>query len=178
MVNFDFIFTKKFLFAFIMVVAFIIFFHRLSEAPLSGDGIGYGEIAKEMSMTGDYLTPCHDGVPSFYTSKPPMLYWMAAISGNLLGFNNFSVKLPVAILAFISVVAMFLFVVKYYDINTAFFTSIILIFTQQYMHHARSCVTDGPFAAFFIFALIIFGLRSDKKLVLYSMSFLLLCNYD
>ncbi|MDD5101919.1 MAG: glycosyltransferase family 39 protein [Endomicrobiaceae bacterium] len=177
MEKFAFVFTKKFLFVFVIFVAFIIFFHRLSEAPLSGDGIGYGQIAKEMSMTGNYLTPYHDGVPSFYTSKPPMLYWMSAACGNILGFNNFSVKLPIAVLAFISIIAMFLFVEKNYDINTAFFTSIILIFTQQYMHHARSCVTDGPFSAFFIFALISFWIANteQKNWYYYLMSFFIGC---
>ncbi|MGE4385809.1 MAG: ArnT family glycosyltransferase [Endomicrobiaceae bacterium] len=177
MQKFDFFFTKKFLFLFVVAVAFIIFFHRLSEAPLSGDGIGYGEIAKEMAITGDYLTPYHDGLPSFYTSKPPMLYWFSALSGNVFGFNNFSVKLPVAILAFLSIISMFLFVSKYYNFNVAFFTSIVLTFTQQYMHHGRSCVTDGPFATFFIFALISFWVANaeQKNLCYYLMSFFIGC---
>lgn len=155
-IDFDFLFTKKFLFFLVILVAFVAFFHRLNETPLSGDGIGYGQIAKEMTQTGDYLTPYHDGVPIFYTSKPPLIYWMMAASGSVFGFNNFSVKFPVAVLALFSIIMMFLFVSRYYDYTTAFFTSIILIFTQQYLHHGRSCITDGPFATFFILALVSF----------------------
>ncbi|GAB1402672.1 hypothetical protein MASR1M68_15830 [Elusimicrobiota bacterium] len=163
----DFIFTKQFLFAFVILVAFVIFFHRLSEAPLSGDGIGYGQIAKEMSISGDYSTPKHDGVPNFYTSKPPLLFWMSALSGNIFGFNNFSVKFPVAVLAFLSIIAMFLFVSKYYDFNTAFFSCIILIFTHQYMVYGRNCVTDGPFAFFSMIALMSFWIANTENKAVY-----------
>ena len=172
-VSLDFIFTKKFLFFLVIVVAFVVFFHRLGEAPLSGDGIGYGQIAKEMTITGDYLTPYHDGVPTFYTSKPPLIYWMMAFSGKILGFNNFSVKLPNAILSFLSIIFLFVFVTKYYDYTTAFFSSIILIFTQQYLHHGRSVITDGPFALFFMLALFCFYIASNEKksFYYYLMSF-------
>ncbi|WP_372519307.1 ArnT family glycosyltransferase [Candidatus Ruminimicrobiellum ovillum] len=172
-ISLDFIFTKKFLFFLVVVVAFVAFFHRLGEAPLSGDGIGYGQIAKEMTVTGDYLTPYHDGVPIFYTSKPPLLYWMMAFSGKILGFSNFSVKLPVALLSFLSIIFLFMFVTKYYDYITAFFASIILIFTQQYLHHGRSVVTDGPFALFFMLALFCFYIASNdkKSFYYYLMSF-------
>ncbi|WP_413854572.1 ArnT family glycosyltransferase [Candidatus Ruminimicrobium bovinum] len=159
----DLLFTKKFLFFLIIVIAFVVFFHRLGEAPLSGDGIGYGQIAKEMTITGDYLTPYHDGVPVFYTSKPPLIYWMMVVSGKVFGFNNFSAKLPSAILAFLSVIIMFLFISRYWNYITAFFTSIILIFTQQYLHHGRSCITDGPFATFFILAVISFWIAANEK---------------
>ena len=169
----DFIFTKKFLFFLIIVVAFVVFFHRLGDAPLSGDGIGYGQIAKEMTITGDYLTPYHDGVPLFYTSKPPLIYWMMVFSGKILGFSNFSVKLPIALLSFLSIIVLFMFVSKYYNYTTAFFSSIVLIFTQQYLHHGRSVVTDGPFALFFMLALICFYIASNEKKIFcyYLMSF-------
>jgi len=172
-INKDFLFTKNFLFFLVIIITFVVFFHRLNEAPLSGDGIGYGQIAKEMTITGDYLTPNHDSVPIFYTSKPPLIYWMMALSGNLFEFNNFYVKLPSAILAFLSIIIMFLFVSKYYNYVTAFFTSIILIFTQQYLHHGRSCITDGPFAVFFILAIFSFWIATTEKksFYYYPMSF-------
>ena len=172
-INWNFIFTKNFLFFLVIVVAFVVFFHRLNEAPLSGDGIGYGQIAKEMTITGDYLTPYHDGVPIFYTSKPPLVYWMMTFSGKILGFNNFAVKLPVALLAFLSIIVLFMFVSKYYDYTTAFFSSMILIFTQQYLHHGRSVVTDGPFALFFMVSLICFyiAINEKKSFFYYLMSF-------
>ncbi len=161
--NINFIFNKSFLFVLVILVAFVAYFHRLDEAPLSGDGIGYGQIAKEMAETGDWLTPNQDGVPIFYTSKPPLIYWMMLASGSVLGFDNFSVKLPFAFLALLSVILLFLFVSKYYDYITAFFTSVVLIFTQQYLHHGRSVITDGPLAFFFILALISFYIATNER---------------
>ncbi len=170
--NFDFVFSRKILFFIVILTGLVAFFHRLDEAPLSGDGIGYGQIAKEMTLTGDWATPYHDGVPSFYTSKPPLVYWLMAASGSILGFDNFSVKLPTALLSLLSLVVLFLFLSKYYNPNIAFFSSIILIFTQQYLHHARSVITDGPLAAFFIFAFVSFWIArtEDKSSLYYLMS--------
>jgi 4-amino-4-deoxy-L-arabinose transferase-like glycosyltransferase len=159
----DCIFTRSFLFCFVIFVAFIVFFHRLADAPLSADGVIYAEIAKEMSISGDYLTPYQNGIIAFYTSKPPLLYWMCAFSGNIFGFNNFSAKFPVAILAFLSIIAMFLFVNKYYDFKTAFFSCIILIFTHQYLVYGRNCLMDGPFAVFFLFALMSFWIAKEEN---------------
>lgn len=159
----DYMSNKSFLFLFILSISFIVFFHRLADAPLSADGVIYAEIAKEMWQTGDYLTPYQNGIVAFYTSKPPLLYWMCVLSGNAFGFNNFSAKFPAALLAFLSVIAVFIFVSKYYNFKTAFFTCIVLIFTHQYLVYARNCLMDGPFAVFFIFSLMSFWIAREEN---------------
>jgi 4-amino-4-deoxy-L-arabinose transferase-like glycosyltransferase len=147
---------RIFLFLFVLAVAAVACFHRLSEAQLGGDDCYYAEVAKEMARAGDYLTPRNAGQVDFHTSKPPMLYWMAIAAGRVFGFTNFAMRLPAAVLGFLGILALFLFVERYYDPVTAFFAALILTFTQQYLYHVRSAVTDGPFAVFFAFALFAF----------------------
>jgi len=160
--------SKNGLLIFAIVVGAIAFFNYLNVAGLSSDSVGYAEISREMVLTGDYLTPQENFMPSFKTSKPPVLYWMEAAGGKIFGFNNFGVKFFVALFSLLSIIALFLFMERYYDKYKAFIACIILTFTQQYLHHARSCVTDGPFAAFFVFTLVCFWIaRAENRNAFY-----------
>ncbi|MEZ9232420.1 ArnT family glycosyltransferase [Vibrio amylolyticus] len=53
----------------------------------------YGEMARIMVDTGNWLTPQFDyGVP--FWGKPPMQTWVSAFSGNLFSINEFFLRLP------------------------------------------------------------------------------------
>lgn len=53
----------------------------------------YGEIARKMLETDDWITPQHDyGVP--FWAKPPLSTWFSAISMKLFGVNEFAARLP------------------------------------------------------------------------------------
>ena len=55
----------------------------------------YAEIAREMVLTHDYVTPHDDWVR--YFEKPPLVYWAEALSIRLLGVNELAVRLPAAL---------------------------------------------------------------------------------
>lgn len=53
----------------------------------------YAEIARKMLETGDWITPMHDyGVP--FWGKPPLSFWLSALSMKLFGVHAFAVRLP------------------------------------------------------------------------------------
>ena len=157
--------NKKLLFLFAAVISCIVLFHRLGDSPLGGDDSYYSEVAKEMSITHDYMTPQYNHVKDFHTSKPPMLFWMNALSGNIFSFNNFAMRLPSALLGFIGVMSLMFFVNRYINFYSAFISALILTFTQQYLYHSRSAVTDGPFSVFFALALMSFWIaKAEKKI--------------
>jgi 4-amino-4-deoxy-L-arabinose transferase-like glycosyltransferase len=53
----------------------------------------YGEIGRKMAELNDWVTPWFDyGVP--YWGKPPLAFWVTAISFKLFGVNEFSARLP------------------------------------------------------------------------------------
>lgn len=160
---------RSFLFIFIAAAAVIMFFHRLSESPLAGDDCYYSEVSKEMSRTGDYLTPQNGYHPDFHTSKPPVLFWINALSGRIFGFNTFAMRFPSALLCLAGVLALMFFADRYYGGGYAgFFAAAVLTFTQQYLYHARSAVTDGPFAVFFALAMMSFwAARTERKAVFF-----------
>ncbi len=55
----------------------------------------YAEIPREMVATGDWLTPHLNGV--LYFEKPPLQYWLSAISMKLFGLNGAAARLPLAL---------------------------------------------------------------------------------
>jgi 4-amino-4-deoxy-L-arabinose transferase-like glycosyltransferase len=55
----------------------------------------YAEIAREMLLRGDYVTPRNDWVR--YFEKPPLVYWATAASLELFGPNEFAVRLQAAL---------------------------------------------------------------------------------
>jgi 4-amino-4-deoxy-L-arabinose transferase-like glycosyltransferase len=53
----------------------------------------YGEISRKMVELNDWVTPWFDyGVP--YWGKPPLAFWVTALSFKLFGVNEFTARLP------------------------------------------------------------------------------------
>ncbi|MBS1820408.1 MAG: glycosyltransferase family 39 protein [Acidobacteria bacterium] len=55
----------------------------------------YTEIAREMMVRHDYVTPYINGVRFF--DKPPLMYWMAAASMRVFGAHDWAARLPLAL---------------------------------------------------------------------------------
>ena len=53
----------------------------------------YGEIARKMAALNDWITPWHDHGQPFW-GKPPLSFWLTALSFKLLGVHEFSARLP------------------------------------------------------------------------------------
>ncbi len=61
------------------------------------DEARYGEIAREMLESGDWLTPRLNYVK--YFEKPPLYYWATGLSLAVFGVNEYAVRLPAALSA-------------------------------------------------------------------------------
>jgi len=55
----------------------------------------YIEIAREMMLRHDYVTPYINGIRFF--DKPPLMYWMAAGSMHIFGIHDWAARLPLAL---------------------------------------------------------------------------------
>jgi len=59
------------------------------------DEARYAEIPREMLATGDWLTPRLNQV--LYFEKPPLQYWLSALSMKVFGNHAFAARLPLAL---------------------------------------------------------------------------------
>lgn len=83
----------KFLDLFLWVCTSVL---ALSIRPLwEPDEARYAEIAREMVSTGDWLAPHLNGV--LYFEKPPLQYWISALSIECFGPNDWAPRIPVVI---------------------------------------------------------------------------------
>ncbi len=55
----------------------------------------FAEAARQMTVTGDWITPYFDGVTRF--DKPPLVYWIMAIAYKTIGVNEWAARFPSAI---------------------------------------------------------------------------------
>lgn len=75
------------------------FFWKLGSPALYDlDEGGYAEIAREMLVLQNWIIPRLNFVRLL--DKPPLLYWLTAISYHLFGVSEFAARLPVAVSAF------------------------------------------------------------------------------
>src|SRR5689334_16314285 len=77
---------------------FFLYFFRLGGTPLlDPDEPVYGQIAREMVRSGNWLTPHLAGRPWF--DKPPLFYWASAAAMRALGPTELAARLPSAVAA-------------------------------------------------------------------------------
>jgi 4-amino-4-deoxy-L-arabinose transferase-like glycosyltransferase len=112
----------------------------------------YGEIARLMSETGNWITPQIDyGLP--FWAKPPLSTWTSALSISLFGSSEFFIRFPYLIV----MVLLAIFIGKYRKemIQSVYFPGIILLTIPEFYLHAGVVSTD-TFLCFSI-ALTMFG---------------------
>jgi len=69
------------------------------------DEINYAESAREMLVTGDYLTVQIDFEP--FPEKPPLFFWLQVISMKIFGVNEFAARFPNVICGFASLIFLY-----------------------------------------------------------------------
>ncbi|HBE18754.1 MAG TPA: glycosyltransferase [Cyanobacteria bacterium UBA11149] len=74
----------------------------------------FAEAARQMTVTGDWITPYFNGVTRF--DKPPLIYWLMAIAYKLIGVNEWAVRLPSALSA-IALTSLGFYTLRYFGIS-------------------------------------------------------------
>jgi hypothetical protein len=69
------------------------------------DEINFAESAREMIITGDYLTVRINFQP--FWEKPPLFIWMQVLSMKLFGINEFAARFPNAVCGIITLLLLF-----------------------------------------------------------------------
>jgi len=67
---------------------------------LDSNELNYAESAREMIVTGDFLTVQIDYEP--FPEKPPLFFWLQALSMKLFGINEFAARFPNVLCGFAS----------------------------------------------------------------------------
>jgi 4-amino-4-deoxy-L-arabinose transferase-like glycosyltransferase len=109
----------------------------------------YAEIAREMVVSGDYVTPRDDF--ELYFEKPPLVYWANAASIRIFGVNEFAARLPAALFSIGQVVITAALADAMFGIASGFFAALVLALSPLFFGFARFATLD-PALAFFLTA--------------------------
>jgi len=94
---------RVYLAGFLVIIALYLF--GLGYLPLLGpDEPRYAQVAREMLLRGDLITPTLGGHTWF--EKPALLYWMIIAAAKVFGMNEFSARLGPALCGLLTVAAV------------------------------------------------------------------------
>ncbi len=132
------------------VLAAILYLPGLGRPALWEPDEGrYGEIAREMVTSGDYVTPRDDF--ELYFEKPPLVYWAEAAAIQIFGVNEFAVRLPAALFSIVQVVVTAALAEAMLGAAAGFFAALVLALSPLFFGFARFATLD-PALAFFLTA--------------------------
>ena len=90
----------------ILLLGAVLFLPGLGSVHLfDWDEINFAESAREMIVTGDYLTVQINFEP--FWEKPPLFIWMQVLSMKIFGINEFAARFPNAICGIITMLVLF-----------------------------------------------------------------------
>ncbi|AJE04087.1 glycosyltransferase family 39 protein [Geobacter pickeringii] len=119
-------------------LAFLPILHRIPL--LEPDEGRYAEIPREMLESGDFVTPYLNYVK--YFEKPPLLYWLNALSFKIFGLNEFAARLPTVLFAILGILLTYHVGRTLYGRRAGLFSALILGTATGYLVLGRFNVID------------------------------------
>ena len=102
----------------------------------------YAETAKEMVLSGDWISPRIFGNPWF--DKPIFTYWMLAASYSVLGFTNLASRIPAAFAGAASVLLMIWYVKRITrDQSAGVWAGFLLATSLEFWAISHAVITDS-----------------------------------
>lgn len=134
----------------ILIICLILFTFgfNFQGAPLFDEDEGaYACVSSEMIRNCDYLTPTLNNVPFFH--KPPLFYWVQALSIKSFGFSEFSCRLPSVLASMAWAMLLFRFTSRRYGMEKGFLAAAFMATALHITIIAKAAIPDA-FLNFFI----------------------------
>ncbi len=117
------------------------FFQFLGKFPLMEPDEGrYSEIPREMIERGDFVTPMLNYVK--YFEKPPLHYWLNALSMSIFGETEFAVRFPGALSGLLTVLFTYHVGQKLFGRREGLMAALILGSSSGFLLQGRTNLTD------------------------------------
>ena len=153
----------------VAVLMLLIFLGRNALWGLEGRS---AEIIREMLISGKYLTPQINGV--FQGTHMPLWYWISLPLTKFIGINEFFLRFPAVISAFVLLWATGKITLKLFDSQTSLIARWVLLGTYGFVFWARTSAPDMANAAAIVCAVCCFLYWKDEPVFWDYFSFYLL----
>ena len=135
----------------LLLVASVFVLSNLSYPLIDRDETRYAEIPREMLMTGNWVLPRLNFQP--YYDKPPLLYWLCAISYSVFGISEWSARLVPGLAALLTVAGTMWFGSRWFGRKAGLYAGLVLMVSAGFAFCSRYLLIDGVLTALVAFAL-------------------------
>jgi hypothetical protein len=154
----------------VFFLIFFAFYYRLASYELLNINEGlYAEIAREMLVTKNYILP-HLNF-TLYIEKPPLLYWLIALSFDALGTDVFAARFVTATSGVITCLALIAFGTKLNRTSLGYLAAIIVATSIGFQIIMRMVFFDPLLTACLTIALLSFYIWYEKSQLVYLRCF-------
>lgn len=113
-----------------------------------------------MIETGDYINPSFNYNPRF--NKPPLSYWVVAVSYHIFGISEWSERATMALAACGLIFAVFVMGRAIFNTQAGFWAAIVLATMPRFLMHSRRIVVDVYLTLFMGLTLTFFVLSEAR----------------
>lgn len=142
------------LFILFLLCSFVLF-HRLGAPALWEPDEGRNaEIAREILLLNNWITPHYDFVPRL--DKPAFFYWPAAFSYKAFGVSEWSARLPSALAGLTCMALIYWFARALLGPGDALWSGLILVTSAEYFGLSRIAHSETVLVLFMVLSLCCF----------------------
>ncbi len=156
----------------ILFLTAIIYLPFLGELAWEGNEPIRVIVAKGMMEKGNWMIPMLHGNP--YFTKPPLMNWIIAASGNLFGIlNEWTSRLPSVLMILLTGISVYFLTSRWLTREGSLFASISTISMVELISKGRTAEIDGLFVFLIVLTLLVWingYLRQWKPATLWSIS--------
>ena len=159
---------QRHLIAFVLLAVYLTLFFQLGDLPFIGaDEPRYARISEEMLLADDFVTPRLEGSP--WLEKPPLLFWVQALSFRVFGVSEAAARLPVALLGLLCALAAGGLARHLAGFRAGVLAILILCTSTLFFIFARAGSTDMPLTACLTVSLVCGYRAAGSRNLLWSL---------
>lgn len=152
-----------------LAFCFIVYILGAFMIPLMDiDASQYASISREMLERGSFLQIFDLGKD--YLDKPPMLFWLSALSMKIFGVHDWAYRIPSLLFIGIAIYSTYQFALLYYGTSVARLASLILASAQAFFLIAHDVRTDTMLVGFVMLSIYLIA-KWDKEQTIKSFVF-------
>jgi 4-amino-4-deoxy-L-arabinose transferase-like glycosyltransferase len=140
--------------ALFVLCAWILFSHLGKPALFEPDEGRNAEVAREVLLLNDWVTPHYDFIPRL--DKPALYFDLVALSYKIFGVSQWSARFPSALAAFGCLFLTYLISRKLFDRRVALWSALILLTTIEFFILSQAVILDMLLTIFLTLGLACF----------------------
>ena len=111
----------------------------------------YAEMAREMIVTGDWITPRYNGYK--YFEKPPLQIWATAVTFQMFGLGEWQARLWSALTGFLTILMIGFTGMKIFNSRVGWLSALVLASSPMWIISGHFNSLDMALSAFLVAAL-------------------------